>query len=343
MLLIRRMEASGTHFGDDSGKLQDDLRRQISATVVEQSDIVTADTVAIFPYSGSEELDAEYCHRVGRLLTQLFAVAVRDGHVDSRGGLVSDLYRVAGERSLTAERLFTFAYLTERTILDELALSDSIGATSEPWPTVAQVVRRASFDVLAAWSERAQMEPTGTELTDRLTTLYSRALFDAVLAKEVDKAGRFGHGMSIILFDVDRLSAINEDFGYGVGDKVLERLGILMRTYFRQHDWVARYSEDAIIVLLAQTDPERAIELAERVRHTVEDRLWFTDHRTERQVPVTVSAAVVNVPVAVGDVIDPERLLTIGESAIERAKQSGRNRVETIDGAPAIQVRLPNF
>jgi diguanylate cyclase (GGDEF)-like protein len=343
MSLIPRMDASETTFGDEAGKLQDDLRQQIAATLVEQADIITADTVAIFPYSGSEELDTEYCQRIGHRLTQLLASAIRDGRLDTRGALVSDLYSVLAERSLSTERLFTFAYLTERTALDELALNDTIGATSEPWPIVAQLVRRASFDVLAAYTERAQLEPAGSTMTDRLTTLYSRVLFDAVLAKEVDKAGRFGHALSIIMFDVDRLSAINEDFGYGVGDKVLERMGILMRTYFRQHDWVARYSEDVMVVLLAQTDPDRAVELAERVRHTVEERLWFTDHRTDRQVPVTVSAAVVNVPVSLGDVIDPERLLQIGEAAVERAKRNGRNRVETVDGSPGIQARLPNF
>ena len=338
------MNASETTFGDeDTGKIQDDLRHQISATLTEQADIITADTVAIFPYSGSEELDAEYCHRIGQLLTQMLAFAVRDGRLDARGGFVGDLHRVLLERSLSVERLFTFAYLTERTALDELALSETIGATSEPWPIVAQLVRRASFDLLAAYTERAQLEPAGSTMIDRLTTLYSRVLFDAVLAKEVDRAGRFGHAISIILFDVDRLSAINEDFGYGVGDKVLERLGILLRTYFRQHDWVARHSEDSMAVLLSQTDPERAIELAERVRHTVEERLWFTDHRTDRQVPVTVSAAVVNVPVSLGDVIDPERLMAIGEAAVERAKRQGRNRVETVDGSTGIQVRLPNF
>ncbi len=338
------MNASETTFGDeDTGKVQDDLRHQISATLTEQADIITADTVAIFPYSGSEELDTEYCQRIGQLLTQMLAFAVRDGRLDARGGFVGDLHRVLLERSLSVERLFTFAYLTERTALDELALSETIGATSEPWPIVAQLVRRASFDLLAAYTERAQLEPAGSTMIDRLTTLYSRVLFDAVLAKEVDRAGRFGHAISIILFDVDRLSAINEDFGYGVGDKVLERLGILLRTYFRQHDWVARHSEDSMAVLLSQTDPERAIELAERVRHTVEERLWFTDHRTDRQVPVTVSAAVVNVPVSLGDVIDPERLMAIGEAAVERAKRQGRNRVETVDGSPGIQVRLPNF
>jgi len=343
MFHIHGMDASETTFGDEAGKLQDDLRQQIAATLVEQADLITADTVAIFPYSGSDELDTEYCQRIGYLLTQLLAGAIRDGRLDVRNSFVGDLYRIISERMLSVDRLFTFAYLTERTALDELALSDTIGATSEPWPTVAQLVRRGSFDVLAAYTDRAQLEPAGSTMTDRLTTLYSRVMFDAVLAKEVDKAGRFGHAFSIIMFDVDRLSAINEDFGYGVGDKVLERMGILMRTYFRQHDWVARYHEDVIIVLLAQTDPDRAVDLAERVRHTVEERLWFTDHRTDRQVPVTVSASVVNVPVALGDVIDPERLLQIGEAAVERAKRTGRNRVETIDGSPGIQARLPNF
>ena len=344
MSFIPPMDASETTFGDEAGKLPDDLRQQVAAMLLEQADVITADTVAIFPYSGGEELDSAYCRRIGELLTQIFVVAVRDSHLDSRAGFISDLYRIANEKPLPIERLFNFVYLTERRTLDELALSETIGVTTEPWPIVAQIVRRAALDVLAAWTGRSLLEPAGgAMMIDRLTTLYSRALFDAVLAKEVDKAGRYGHALSIILFDVDRLSRINQEFGYGVGDKVLERLGILMRTYFRQHDWVARFSEDAFIVLMTQTDPERVVELAERVRHTVEERLWFTDHRTDRQVPVTVSAAVVNMPVTVGDVIDPERLLAICEGGVEAAKKGGRNRVETVDGTSGIQARLPNL
>ena len=49
-------------------------------------------------------------------------------------------------------------------------------------------------------------------------------------------------------------------------------------------------------------------------------------------VPVTLSAAVMNVQVAVGDIIDPERLLADAESAVDRAKERGRNRVERVDG-----------
>jgi diguanylate cyclase (GGDEF)-like protein len=339
------MDTPDPAFGDETnGQSQDDLRQQISTVLVEQLEIVTADTVAIFPYSGSEELDAGYRHRVGQLLTQLLAFAVRDGRLDARGGFVGDLHRMVLERSLSVERLFTFAYLTERTALDELALSETIGATSEPWPVVAQLVRRASFDLLAAYAERTQLEPSGTAIIDRLTTLYTRVMFDAVLAKEVERAGRYGYPISLILFDIDRLSAINKDYGYGVGDKVLERLGILIRKYFRQHDWVARYSEDSMAVLLSRTDAEQASDLAERVRHTVEERLWFTDHRSDSQVPVTVSAAVLNIQVAVGDVLDPERLVADAEAAIERAKRQGRNRVERADGySGAQQSRLPNL
>ena len=320
---------------EDGGQMQDDLRQQISSLILDRAALLTWDTVAVFPFTGTEMLEPEYCNRVGYLLVQLMAMAVREGRVDSRSGFIADLNRVALERTLSAERLFSFVYLLERTIMDELALSDTIGATSEPWPVVAQLVRRASFDLLAAYTERLQQEPAETAIIDRLTTLYTRVMLEAVLAKEVERAGRFGYPMSLILFDVDHLSTINKQHGYGVGDRILERLGILIRKYFRQHDWVARHSEDAIVVLLPLTEADNASGLAERVRATVEERLGFTDHRNDQAVQVTVSAAVVNIEVSVGDVIDPERLMADAEAAVERAKQLGRNRVERLDGYSA--------
>jgi diguanylate cyclase (GGDEF)-like protein len=320
-------------FDSEGGNTQDDLRQQISSILRDRASIVTWDAVGVFPFtSATERLDAEYCNRVGTVLIELLALGVRDGRLDTRGGFVADLHRIVLERSLSIEHLFTFTYLVERTALDELALSDAIGATTEPWPLVAQMVRRASFDLLAAYATRAQLEPSEASITDGLTTLYTRPMFAAVLAKEVELAGRFGQPLSLVLFDVDRLSAINQEYGYGVGDKILERIGILLRKYFRQYDWVARYSEDSMAVLLLRTDADHATELAEALRATVEERLEFTDHRTDQPVKVTVSAAVVNVNVSVGDMVDPERLMADAEAGIERAKKAGRNRVERVDG-----------
>src|SRR5581483_10735134 len=273
----------------EGAPIQDDLRQQISALLLDRSNTISWDAVGVFPFtSGTELLDAEYCHRVGMHLIELLAFAIRDGRLEPRSGFVADLHRMVLERSLAIEQLFTFVYLLERTALDEIALSEALGATTEPWPLVAQLVRRGSFDLLASYSTRAQVESTEAAIVDKLTTCYTRTMFEAVLAKELERAGRFGNAVSLILFDVDRLSAINQEFGYGVGDKILERLGILIRQYFRQHDWVARHSEDSIAVLLTRTDPDPASELAERVRATVEERLEFIDHRTDQTVHVTI-------------------------------------------------------
>lgn len=286
---------------------------------------------AIFPFSGADTLTPEYCQRVGSLLVQLLAHAVRDGRIDARGGFVSDLHHVMLERSVPVERLFTFVYLTERAALDELALEEGIGATSEHWPLAAQLVRRASFDVLASYAERVQLEAGGATTTDRLTTLLSRGVLDVVLAREVERAERFGCTLSLILFDVDHLAEINKTYGYGVGDRILERLGILIRGFFRQHDWVARHVEDSLAVLLTGPDAAHANALAERVRSTVEERLELVDHRTDRPVRVTLSAAVLNLHINVGDVVDPERLMSDAEAAVDRAKAAGGNRVDIVD------------
>ena len=326
------MNSPSGYADEPNGQIQEDLRQQIAAAIKDRGSVLVWDTVAIFPFSGTELLEPEYCNRIGEIVVQMLLLAIRNGKVDPRGGAVADLQRVALERNLSAGRLFTFTYLLERSALDELALSETIGATSEPWPLVAQIVRRASFDLLAAYTERAELQPSEAAIVDKLTTLHTRPLLDAVLAKELERAGRVGYPISLILFDVDRLSSINQAHGYGVGDRILERLGILIRQYFRQHDWVARYSEDSIVVLLSRTGGDNANELAERVRATVEDRLEFTDHRTDMPVRVTLSAAVVNIDIAVGDIIDPDRLLADAEAAVERAKQQGRNRVVRVDG-----------
>jgi diguanylate cyclase (GGDEF)-like protein len=168
-------------------------------------------------------------------------------------------------------------------------------------------------------------------ILDPLTTLYTRPLLDAVLAKSVGRASRYGESLSLILFDLDHFAAINEAYGRRVGDRILERLGILVRGYFRQYDWVARHGEDSIAVLLAPSEGDTASELAQQVCTTVAERLTFVDHGTEQTVRVTISAAVVNVRGGQREPLEPARVMADADAALARAKQRGRNRVERVD------------
>jgi len=311
--------------------VQQDLRALVAALLLNRAEIIAGDMATLFPFSGDERLDADYCKRIGHLLLQLMAAGVRDGRLDARGACAGDLWRAALERALPVDRVFTFAYLTERNALDELALDAEHGATSEMWPLVTQLVRRASFDLLAAYTERVHLEPTNAAILDRLTTLYTRPVFDAALTKVLDRASRFGDKVLLILFDVDHLADINTTYGYGVGDRVLERLGILVNRFFRHHDWVARYSEDSIGVVMSRTDSADASVLAERLVGTVHERLELHDHVSEQPVPLTLSAAIVNLAATVGESIDMERLLAEAEAALARAKARGGNSVERVD------------
>lgn len=327
------MSPSGAPRHDDHNDVAANVRSEVGRVLAERSDAIVNDSVAIFPYSGPQPLDADYCERLGRRLLQLTSASL-EGRLTAESENLNDLQRLVAERNLPAQRLFDFVYLLERTVLDEIALDGAIGATSEPWPVVAQAVRKASFDLMAAYFERAHHDNSSPTITDKLTTLYSRAMMDVVLSTEVQRAERFSFPLALMVFDVDRLSDINQRHGYGVGDRVLERLGILIRKFFRQDDWVFRHGEDSIAVLLCQINTEDAFFLASRVVAMVEQRLGFRDHNTEDRVRVTVSAASVTGQGSLGEPFDAERLLLEADTALKRAKSLGRNRVERSAIAP---------
>ena len=314
-----------------------ELRRLISSRLLDRVDAIVSDAVATFPLStDSRRLDADYCMRLGGQLVKLLSEAVLDGQIDSRGPGISDLNAIVAMREVTPDQLFTFAHITVSTAIDELSLDENAGAGTDRWPQTAQAARRAAFDVLGAWTTRLMYTPLRSSIEDPLTTLVTRPVLDAVLPKECCRAERFEHWVSMMLVDIDNLSEINKAHGYGVGDRILERAGILMRTYFREHDWVGRYAEDTIAVLLPETNPADAISLAERTRAMVEDRLTFRDHRSEQRIMVTVSVAVASARALEGEPIDHVKFVAAAEEALDRAKTTGRNRVEMIEMMPRL-------
>ena len=314
-----------------------ELRRHIANRIADRGDVIVADAVATFPITAeTRRLDADYCVRLGSVATRLLGDAIVGGELDSRGPGISELAALVDDREVGPETLFTFIHIVMSTAIDELSLDQRIGVNTEPWPQASQIVRRAAFDLLGAWTTRLVYSPQHAAIEDPLTTLHTRPVLDAVLPKECCRAERFEHWLSILLIDIDDLSAINKAHGYGVGDRILERMGILLRTYFRQHDWVVRYAEDTIAVLLPETTPEDAMTLAERTRAMVEERLTFRDYRTEQRAVVTVSVGVMSARALEGEPIDHVKFRAEAEAALGRAKQAGRNRVERVELLPRL-------
>ena len=85
-----------------------------------------------------------------------------------------------------------------------------------------------------------------------------RRSIEIALEQEIQRALRHKHALAVLLFDINDLSEIDREHGWGVGERLLERTGILARQYFRTHDWVARRGKAAIAVLLPETTLDQA-------------------------------------------------------------------------------------
>jgi diguanylate cyclase (GGDEF)-like protein len=280
-------------------------------------------------------LAAETLAAFAAAVIDLLTTGIQTGSVGTADAGLPELQQLE-QGLLGPGHLFSSAYMAERTVQEDLASHETLGATSEAWPFVAQFVRRASFDVLATYNDRQASEPWLRGITDPLTTVWVRPVFEAALAKELQRAERHERPLGVILFDADQFGAVNETYGRGVGDRVLERLGVLLRLYFRQLDWVARHGDDSFVVLLPETVANDTLSLAEGARASVEQRLTFPDHRTDQHVQVTVSAGVIT---ATGtnrspDTLSPLDLQTVLgmlESALRRAQALGGNRLEHVE------------
>ncbi len=257
-------------------------------------------------------------------LVALLAGAVQPGEIERRRGALQDLSQAVP--GITIRQLVHLMQHVERTVLDELALHDRLGATSESWPVVAHAVRSAVLEVVGMFAEGERVR---AGVRDPLTTLFSRVVFDLALQQETVRAARHAHGIAVILFDIDDFSEINRVHGVGAGDRLLERLGILSSRFFRTHDWVARHAGDSIAVLLPETTLDQAAALANRFRETVQQRLVLVDHKTETSTAVTVSASVVGTDHVQAD-LEPRHVMAEAEAALLRAQMNGRNRVERV-------------
>jgi diguanylate cyclase (GGDEF)-like protein len=157
--------------------------------------------------------------------------------------------------------------------------------------------------------------------TDELTGLYNMRAFASIYERGFKQAVRYSHPLSIAMIDSDNLKAINDTYGHDTGNRLLQHIVNRMREELRGSDVVARYGGDEFVVLLTQTGPEGAMDMAERIRRAVEaSRLELGD----QSIQATVSVGLSSYPEDGGD---SASIMDKADRALYRAKQAGKNCV----------------
>jgi diguanylate cyclase (GGDEF)-like protein len=149
--------------------------------------------------------------------------------------------------------------------------------------------------------------------TDGLTGLRNHREFHEELRRRVDLARRHGRSLSLALIDLDGFKAVNDTSGHRAGDRVLAKVGLLLRDG-RPEDLPFRTGGDEFALLLPETDVEGAQIVAERIREQVEAHIDG----------VTTSIGIVDLTVQVPD---GDALIEAADAALYVAKRQGRNRV----------------
>jgi diguanylate cyclase (GGDEF)-like protein len=167
-------------------------------------------------------------------------------------------------------------------------------------------------------------------VTDALTGLANRRQFYEVLGREYERAQRFGQPVSLILLDIDDFKQINDSRGHLAGDAVLHSVAATLAEVIREIDLAARYGGEEFAVLLPQTGPEGAANLAERLRSEIAAR--SIRFGTEEITGVTASFGVAAGPHE--QMPTQIELIASADAALYQAKREGKNNV-TVSGAGA--------
>jgi len=200
--------------------------------------------------------------------------------------------------------------------LASLAFVGALAAQFAPVVLVAYITTMFSADIRYVL-QRAKLL---SELDD-LTALYNTRGFAIAADRLFGQALRYTRPASVLMVDLDNLKAVNDSHGHDAGNRLLRHTANALRAELRYTDLPARYGGDEFIVLLPETPPRGALDVAERIRKAVADR------------PLDMDAGKIASSVSIGVACFPDdgrtldALATRADRALYEAKQKGRNCV----------------
>jgi diguanylate cyclase (GGDEF)-like protein len=162
-------------------------------------------------------------------------------------------------------------------------------------------------------------------VTDDLTQVYNYRFLRSALRREMKRATRFRQTFVLLMVDVDHLKEYNDREGHLRGSYLLRDLARILSRQVRGMDLLAKYGGDEFTVILPQTPREGGIAVAERIRASVEDHIFY--HCEPGGMTVSVGVAIFP-----EDAIQPTALIGAADTALFAAKQRGRNQVTEATG-----------
>jgi diguanylate cyclase (GGDEF)-like protein len=218
-----------------------------------------------------------------------------------------------------------------------LGVFDLESTSAEPFSPQNLVVFQTFADQLAGAIHMAainrELEEANQRLQrlssiDGLTGIANRRQLDQTLEVEWRRAFRNGAVISIVLFDIDHFKRFNDAYGHQSGDECLREVATTLNEQAqRAGDLVARYGGEEFLAVLPDVDLAGALHYAEQARAAIE-RLAVV-HTGSPSGVVTISAGVAAAEARHGG--SPRELIARADRALYRAKDRGRNRVETVE------------
>lgn len=185
---------------------------------------------------------------------------------------------------------------------------------------LAQRLRRNNGALIAGRERQDAYKRAGE--SDALTGLYNRRWLDSELARSIGECVRARRALSLVVLDIDHFKRYNDRFGQLNGDCVLRAVARAMTDNVRPSDLLARFGGEQFVAVLPDTSLKAAALVGERLRRAVADTVVLADDRTPLPA-VTISLGLAQLDYAQ----DAAALIAAADSALNRAKRQGRNRL----------------
>ncbi|OUS24072.1 hypothetical protein A9Q99_26385 [Gammaproteobacteria bacterium 45_16_T64] len=164
--------------------------------------------------------------------------------------------------------------------------------------------------------------------TDSLTGLNNRGSFDSLLKMELGSLADTAREMSLLMLDIDYFKNYNDEYGHVKGDGCIQAVSEVLQNHCRRDgDVVARYGGEEFVMILPATSNEHAVNLAESIRLAIQD-LGIPHIKSLAAKCVTVSVGVSTI--TFHEKTQPEDFIKLADIALYKAKNSGRNCVESL-------------